>query len=225
MVDLIQIEEDLEENSSFDNGTTDEEEDEDLNQTQQHSRQKKIFLEERQKIREVFKEKSFFSKPFLKPLLMPNMYSEARDMDASERNFLSWLKTSLYLSIAGAAVMINLRFHDSSASNIDSTQDSFFLQFTSSFLDKSNLEEIQYINTYVESDANPNHLFTLPLGFLFYALSFLSIVVSFANYISTINGYFRNQMVVTHSFLTSLTITIISLTILASNVIVLWRFY
>jgi len=54
---------------------------------------------------------SIFATPFISPLVFENLASDARDHCANERNFLSWLRLSIYLSIISVAITItfNLR--------------------------------------------------------------------------------------------------------------------
>ncbi|VVT57423.1 uncharacterized protein SAPINGB_P005688 [Magnusiomyces paraingens] len=173
-------------------------------------------------------DKTFFSSPFSKPLLLSNNFSEARDADAAERNFLSWLKVATYLSIAGTAVIINIRFHDrknEGNTSLNKSGNAFLIGVMQSLSSSSITSQQNLLESVVEENDYNGHLFSLPLGFVFYSLSFLSILVSIVNYISTINGYFKQRVVVTNSFLTTLTIASISLVILTSNVIVLWKFY
>jgi uncharacterized membrane protein YidH (DUF202 family) len=51
----------------------------------------------------------FFSWPVFSPIIFDNTVSEARDLCASERNFLSWLKLSLALALAGGVLFVDLR--------------------------------------------------------------------------------------------------------------------
>lgn len=171
---------------------------------------------------------SFFSRPFFTSLLLPNNFSEARDADAAERNFLSWLKVSVYLSIAGTAVIINIRFHD--RQTVDSpptmTGQFEFLQQIAQDLSNNLLLKDQYaLQSVVETKDYQGHQFSLPLGFIFYSLSLLAITVSMVNYVSTINGYLGQKVIVTNSFLTTLAISLIAFVILISNIIVLCEFY
>ena len=43
------------------------------------------------------------------PLLFPNNSSDARDHCANERNFLSWLRLSIYMAVVSVAILIS--FH------------------------------------------------------------------------------------------------------------------
>ena len=52
----------------------------------------------------------FLTPPFLTPLLFPNEASDARDHLANERNFLSWLRLSIYLCIVSLAITLSLHF-------------------------------------------------------------------------------------------------------------------
>lgn len=166
-------------------------------------------------------QKTFFSKPFTKPLLLPNNESEARDMDAGERNYLAWLKISLYLSIAGAAIVFNLRLVDQAKPN--NTQELIQVFRQSTFTSVS--QQIRELDVYMKDTSETNHLFTYPLGIVFYSLSLLSVLTSFYNYVLTVKGYLERKMNVTSSILTTITIGLIALTILGSNIFVLWRLY
>ncbi|KAI5801565.1 hypothetical protein DFH27DRAFT_61627 [Peziza echinospora] len=50
-----------------------------------------------------------FTPPFISPLIFENTASDARDHCANERNFLSWLRLSVYLAILSIA--ITMSFH------------------------------------------------------------------------------------------------------------------
>ncbi|PWW76509.1 hypothetical protein C7212DRAFT_279538 [Tuber magnatum] len=50
------------------------------------------------------------SSPFISPLVFENNASDARDHCANERNFLSWLRLSMYLCIVSIAVVISFHF-------------------------------------------------------------------------------------------------------------------
>lgn len=158
--------------------------------------------------------KSFFSRPFLRRLILSNEYSEARDIAAAERNYLSWLKVSLYLSIAGAAILINLRFPEHSTKshtyNLDQTIESFSLTVENP---SSNSNDSNY------------HIFTLPLGFLYYGLALISVLFSLYNYISTVNGYIKKRISVSNAYLNSVIIALIAVTILLTNIYVLFKIY
>lgn len=167
--------------------------------------------------------KTFFSRPFLKRLLLPNGVSEARDMDAAERNFLAWLKISLYLSLCGAAIMINLRLGGKTSSSSLNVNDLILALDAAG--NSSPSQKIQIMESFNSPETGHTHLFTYPLGLIFYILSFISILSSISNYVSTINGYFGRKMTVTSSILTAATITLIATTILASNIFVLWKMY
>ncbi|KZM22745.1 hypothetical protein ST47_g6035 [Ascochyta rabiei] len=52
---------------------------------------------------------AFRERPLLGVLLFDNVASEARDIAANERTFLSWLKLSVYMSIVAVAIVLN--FH------------------------------------------------------------------------------------------------------------------
>ncbi|KAH0612737.1 uncharacterized protein H6S33_009117 [Morchella sextelata] len=50
------------------------------------------------------------SSPFISPLLFTNDASDARDHCANERNFLSWLRLSVYLCVVSIAIVISFHF-------------------------------------------------------------------------------------------------------------------
>ncbi|KAA8897410.1 hypothetical protein TRICI_006754 [Trichomonascus ciferrii] len=52
----------------------------------------------------------FFCSNDFEPIIFDNITSEARDLDANERNYLSMIRTALYLSLAGCVVLTNFRF-------------------------------------------------------------------------------------------------------------------
>ncbi|KAF2992937.1 hypothetical protein E8E13_000295 [Curvularia kusanoi] len=52
---------------------------------------------------------TFRERPLLGVLLFDNVASEARDIAANERTFLSWLKLSVYMAIVAVAIVLN--FH------------------------------------------------------------------------------------------------------------------
>jgi len=47
------------------------------------------------------------SSPFVTPLVFANEASDARDHCANERNFLSWLRLSIYLCVVSVAVIMS----------------------------------------------------------------------------------------------------------------------
>src|SRR4051812_41775806 len=52
----------------------------------------------------------FFARPLFGPLVFQNDASDARDHCANERNFLSWLRLSMYLAIVSVAIMTTFHF-------------------------------------------------------------------------------------------------------------------
>lgn len=50
------------------------------------------------------------SSPFISPLVFDNKASDARDHCANERNFLSWLRLSMYLCVVSIAIVISFHF-------------------------------------------------------------------------------------------------------------------
>jgi uncharacterized membrane protein YidH (DUF202 family) len=52
----------------------------------------------------------FFCSNDFEPIIFDNITSEARDLDANERNYLSMIRTALYLGLAGCVVLTNFRF-------------------------------------------------------------------------------------------------------------------
>lgn len=52
---------------------------------------------------------SFFTWPFLGPLLFENQTSDARDHCANERTFLSYLRLSVYMAVVAVAIVLS--FH------------------------------------------------------------------------------------------------------------------
>lgn len=55
--------------------------------------------------------KLFFAKPLLGPLVFENKASDARDHCANERNFLSWLRLSIYLAVVAVAILTTFHFN------------------------------------------------------------------------------------------------------------------
>ncbi|KAI5805137.1 hypothetical protein EDC01DRAFT_358339 [Geopyxis carbonaria] len=49
------------------------------------------------------------SSPYVSPLVFENTASDARDHCANERNFLSWLRLSIYLCVVSVAIILS--FH------------------------------------------------------------------------------------------------------------------
>lgn len=54
--------------------------------------------------------KFFGNRPHEESVIFDNITSEARDLDANERNFLSMLRLALYLGLASCIVLANFRF-------------------------------------------------------------------------------------------------------------------
>lgn len=52
----------------------------------------------------------FFCSNDFEPIIFDNITSEARDLDANERNYLSMIRTALYLGLAACVVLTNFRF-------------------------------------------------------------------------------------------------------------------
>jgi len=50
------------------------------------------------------------TRPLLTPLIFPNKSSDARDHCANERNFLSWLRLSIYLAVVSVAILTQFHF-------------------------------------------------------------------------------------------------------------------
>lgn len=139
------------------------------------------------------------------------------------KKLLAWLKISLYLSLCGAAIMINLRLGGKTSSSSLNVNDLILALDAAG--NSSPSQKIQIMESFNSPETGHTHLFTYPLGLIFYILSFISILSSISNYVSTINGYFGRKMTVTSSILTAATITLIATTILASNIFVLWKMY
>ncbi|CAN6627113.1 hypothetical protein TRVA0_011S00958 [Trichomonascus vanleenenianus] len=51
----------------------------------------------------------FMANPVYTDIVYENNTSESRDLDAAERNFLSMLRTSVYIGLAGMVVLLNYR--------------------------------------------------------------------------------------------------------------------
>lgn len=164
-------------------------------------------------------QKSFFSKFFRKPLLVSNEISEARDVYNFERNFLAWLNISLALALSGAAIMANLRFIDRS----DSPHD--LANAIRSSGSSSAFDQVEQLNLFLKRSPDGPGSVSYPLGILFYALSFLAILVSFYSYIATINAYCNKKLNVASSYVTTTLICIIAMVILGTNIFVLWQLY
>lgn len=163
-----------------------------------------------------FREKKpFFSSPFTKPLLVSNQISEARDIYAFERNFLSWMKITLYLTIAGGAVMTDLRFVDHSKPHEKA------LRMLGNGVPKTTAEQISELDFIVYGKTVQEHLATYPLGAVFYALAFLAIMGAFYTYITTINAYCKEQIEVNNTLPSTIIIGLIAAVILGTNIYVL----
>lgn len=154
---------------------------------------------------------NFFTKPYFSALLFDNQFSEARDLDAAERNFLSWVRLSMVLAVSGTAIMINLRFHDESSSNVGAMS--------------QNIPDAPVVSTLAELEAmlsiKPAAEYSKPLGVIFYVLAILSLFVAFSTYISACSGYIKQHIVVTNSLSAISLVAVIALTIIASNIVLL----
>lgn len=56
--------------------------------------------------------KLILTSPFISPLVFENSASDARDHCANERNFLSWLRLSLYLAIISVAITMQFQLKE-----------------------------------------------------------------------------------------------------------------
>ncbi|TGZ80846.1 hypothetical protein EX30DRAFT_355172 [Ascodesmis nigricans] len=50
--------------------------------------------------------------PFISPLIFANEASDARDHCANERNFLSWLRLSIYMCVVAVAIILNFNLKE-----------------------------------------------------------------------------------------------------------------
>jgi uncharacterized membrane protein YidH (DUF202 family) len=134
--------------------------------------------------------KIFFTRPYFKPIVFQNTESESRDLDANERNYLSMLRVSIYLGLAGCVVLSSFRL------GADETGSSSSFNFNN-----------------VSSRAS------LPIGILFLILSFLGVFISFHNYVHTIGGYAKQKVVVTTTHSAMLLVIFTGALLIVSNVI------
>lgn len=155
-------------------------------------------------------QQNFFSKPYMSSLLLDNPTSQARDMDAAERNFLSWIRLAMVLAISGTAIMIDLRFQDISKIP-DSTKPS-----AATIVDITSLTSLENVLG-LKTDTQ----YSKPLGIIFYVLSFFSLLTAIVTYISSLNGYVKQHIVVTNSLSALALVVVIALTIIASNILLL----
>ena len=153
------------------------------------------------------KEPHFFSKPYFSSLLFENSTSEARDLDAAERNFLSWVRMAIVLAVSGTAIMINLRFKDY-------TPPSESPHLPSTHLAVTNFDEM-ILDMAKESRSS------LILGIVFFVLAIICLFASLITYISTVNGFVKQHIVVTNSLTALGLVVIIAITIIASNIMLL----
>lgn len=163
----------------------------------------------------------FFSRPFLAPLIFDNTTSEARDLDAAERNFLSWIRLAMVLAVSGTAVIINLRFMDFGSK----THGKYYFSSAPSFDDIStnNMEQLNSWENllHIVSSNSINTRFSMPLGIIFYILSILCLLSAVVTYISSVNGYVSQYIVVTNSLSVLVLVSVIALVIIAANILLL----
>lgn len=138
-------------------------------------------------------ERDLFFKPLWHTLIVHNSTSEARDFCSIERNFLSGLRASLYLGFAGVAIYIDFRLPTIGSDSGDSN----------------------------DSPGGVTQRMSLPLGYIFFALSGLSLLASMLNYIHSVAGYSQQHLVVFNTVLMQAVVIVSALSVLATNILLL----
>jgi uncharacterized membrane protein YidH (DUF202 family) len=169
----------------------------------------------------------FFSRPIFAPLIFDNTTSEARDLDAAERNFLSWVRLAMVLAVSGTAVIVNLRFMDFGSKGLQGSTNQIKYHFSSapsfhslSTSDLGHLDSWDSLLHIVASESLTTN-FSIPLGVIFYVLSILCLLSAAVTYISSVNGYVNQYIVVTNSLSILILVSIIALAIIVSNILLL----
>lgn len=143
---------------------------------------------------------AFFSQwRWCKPLVFDNLVTEARDLCACERTYLSSLKLSLFMLVAAAVIYVDVRLPTYDIST-DSNRDP-------------------------SSDSTPPwvHRATNVLCWIFLAFSFSILLVNQANYIHQVTGYLRMKSRVTALKLLELLFGLVALLILVTTILVFIR--
>lgn len=140
-------------------------------------------------LRKLSERQVFLHWPFFKYFFVRISTSEARDFCAIERNFMSWMKTSLYLAMAGATVLINIRLP----------------------MIGNNNDAIRELSDRISAS----------LGYIFFALSALTLLNSMLNYIHAVAGYAQKQSVVENTILTQILVALLALSVLTTNILIL----
>jgi len=170
-------------------------------------------------------EAHFFSQPIFAPLIFDNTTSEARDLDAAERNFLSWVRLAMVLAVSGTAIIINLRFMDFGSKGSDGSRGKYHFSSAPSFdglitTDAGELDSWDSLLHVVSGDSLTTR-FSIPMGIIFYVLSILCLLSAAVTYISSVNGYVKQYIVVTNSLSILILVSIIALAIIVSNILLL----
>lgn len=135
----------------------------------------------------------FFEWPCVTNIIFENNTSEARDLDANERNFLSMLRLTLYLGLVGVVVLFNTR-----------------LPTTGDNKEKPDKNKVHL-----------NEKIAISLGIVFCVLSIFGLWATVNNYISTIGGYAKQRSVVQTTPLAQLLVLASGAAIFAANIIFL----
>lgn len=167
-------------------------------------------------------QQKFFSSPYLSALLFDNQTSEARDLDAAERNFLSWVRLAMVLAVSGTAIMINLRFKEFVPMPPD-IKSGGAATATATAIATSPTDTVGTALEKLEAMLNipTDSHYSKPLGIIFFVLAIVSLLTAMVTYISTCDGYIKQHIVVTNSLSALALVVIIALTIIASNILLI----
>lgn len=140
---------------------------------------------------------------FTTSLVIDNLVTEARDLLAAERNFMSLQRWALYLGLAGGVLLLNVRLpvlEETPDSTEEKGLTDIFLTIADSGLSKS---------------------ISLPLACIFFIMSLIGQTMAIINYAVIIARYAKRDSIVSNSRLTYAMVVIAGLAILATNILYL----
>lgn len=156
-----------------------------------------LFLDRIMKTRK----KGDFEVFFTTSLIIDNMVTEARDLLAAERNFMSLQRWALYLGLAGGVLLLNVRLPV-----LEETPDS----------------ENEASDVFLTiSDSGLSRSISLPLACIFFIMSLIGQTMAIINYAVIIARYAKRDSIVSNSRLTYGMVVVAGLAILATNIIYL----
>lgn len=131
----------------------------------------------------------------------------------------------MVLAVSGTAIIINLRFMDFGSKGSDGSRGKYHFSSAPSFdglitTDAGELDSWDSLLHVVSGDSLTTR-FSIPMGIIFYVLSILCLLSAAVTYISSVNGYVKQYIVVTNSLSILILVSIIALAIIVSNILLL----